>query len=221
MSPLVGRVRRDTSRRDVYIAICGIGRRHRTGCHRTIRANIRFDLDGGPQGSNPHFLRTYSYPSTGHKPIEARFGPRRADRRRPGPVSLCAFHPNARSLIRPSDSSARRARIEPGRVRMNPIAPSPGSVGSSRAARPDEVGTRDTRRVSAVAPEGAHLLHITSDGGDVLNLVVLGPPRGAVSWVATARCGVSRPGRRGRCRGGVARLEVGPSLRVRTHGRAG
>jgi len=120
MSPLVGRVRRDTSRRDVYIAICGIGRRHRTGCHRTIRANIRFDLDGGPQGSNPHFLRTYSYPSMRHKPIEARFGPRRADRRRPGPVSLCAFHPSARSRIRASDSSSRPHRIEPGSAYLNP-----------------------------------------------------------------------------------------------------
>jgi len=26
-----------------------------TECHRTIRAHIRFHLDGGPQGWNPHF----------------------------------------------------------------------------------------------------------------------------------------------------------------------
>jgi len=27
-------------------------------CHRTIEANIRSHLYGGPQGWNPHFLRT-------------------------------------------------------------------------------------------------------------------------------------------------------------------
>ncbi len=32
-------------------------RRHpSTECHRTTRANIRFHLDGGPQGWNPHFF---------------------------------------------------------------------------------------------------------------------------------------------------------------------
>ena len=29
-----------------------------TECHRTARANIRSHLYGGPQGWNPHFLRT-------------------------------------------------------------------------------------------------------------------------------------------------------------------
>lgn len=43
----------------------------RTGCHRTTRANIRSRLDGGPQGRNPHFLRTSSYTAPGYKPFEA------------------------------------------------------------------------------------------------------------------------------------------------------
>jgi hypothetical protein len=41
------------------------------GCHRTTKANIRSRLYGGPQGRNPHFLRTSVYHLRGHKPIEA------------------------------------------------------------------------------------------------------------------------------------------------------
>ncbi len=40
------------------------------GCHRTTKANIRSRLYGGPQGRNPHFLRTSVYHVRGYKPIE-------------------------------------------------------------------------------------------------------------------------------------------------------
>ena len=43
----------------------------RTGCHRTTRANVRSRLDGGPQGRNPHLLRTSSYIVRRDKPSEA------------------------------------------------------------------------------------------------------------------------------------------------------
>lgn len=85
----------------------------RTGCHRTTRATIRFRLDGGPQGRNPHLLRTSSYTVRGHKPFEAAFGCGRTvsptksggDRLERPPVSLAfsAFHPNALYHLRALD----------------------------------------------------------------------------------------------------------------------
>ena len=99
----------------------------RTGCHRTIRADIRSRLDGGPQGRNPHFLRTSSYTVRGHKPFE---GVRRESNspRKPAAEaglnglpcrSLSAFHPNALYHLSASDRRRAGGRFRPA-VRVPP-----------------------------------------------------------------------------------------------------
>ena len=93
----------------------------RTGCHRTIRADIRSRLDGGPQGRNPHFLRTLWYIVRGHKPFE---GVRRESNspRKPAAEaglnglpcrSLSAFRPNALYRLRASDRRRADGRFRP------------------------------------------------------------------------------------------------------------
>jgi hypothetical protein len=73
-----------------------------TECHRTTRANIRSHLYGGPQGWNPHFLRTLTSTSMGHKPIERRSGPRATPG---GAVRIDVLVPSALLHLRASERS--------------------------------------------------------------------------------------------------------------------
>ena len=115
--PAQGRgVRRVTPHMGVWSLSKGVRGHSPTECHRTIRANIRSHLDGGPQGWNPHVLRTCLLPRSHLKGFESR---RRADLAAvrlwtgfDGPVQASfAFIPSALLYLRASE----RVRVETAR----------------------------------------------------------------------------------------------------------
>jgi hypothetical protein len=92
------------------------------GCHRTTKANIRSRLYGGPQGRNPHFLRTSVYHVRGYKPIEVDRS--RAEIESNDLQSQCVFritseHPDTLKGV-------GSARIEERSGRTGPPGPLPG-----------------------------------------------------------------------------------------------
>jgi len=116
------------------------------GCHRTTRANIRSHLYGGPQGWNPHFLRTRTLSRKGLKPFEPGSSEVRCGRALNGPgQATFAFIPNTLLHLRASDSPSP----EPTGVRA--FASHPNTLLHLRASdRPDPA---DPRWSVCVTPE--------------------------------------------------------------------
>jgi len=113
-------------------------RRRPTRCHRTTRANIRSHLYGGPQGWNPHFLRTYSYASEGYKPFV--LASVRVARVGEADLAFVAFNPSALYHLRASD---RPSPDSPGVGAFAFRSKCPGILkGIERGPGPDEVGHR-------------------------------------------------------------------------------
>jgi hypothetical protein len=126
--------------------LAGIGRPRRTwptGYHQTIKANIRSHLNGGPQGWNPHFLRTRILSTTGVKPIEGA-------RSRWRTIGLrCRRCPLQGSRRAAGDRGAARHRCRP------PNALNPNRQGVHKAVEPS------TASMSASCISGAsHLGHL-------------------------------------------------------------
>ena len=73
---------------DRYRHLASGDTRSQTECHRTTRANIRSHLYGGPQGWNPHLLRTSVYAERVHNPFDITVV-RAVGFRRPRPGRAC------------------------------------------------------------------------------------------------------------------------------------
>ena len=165
------------------------------GCHRTTRANIRSHLYGGPQGWNPHFLRTRKLPGKGIKPFEPGSFEVRCGRALNGPdQTTFAFIPNTLLHLRASDSPSP----EPTGVRA--FASHPNTLLHLRASdrpEPDRAGRERVcshpnalvrlRASDAVWPSGAGVrpapLRISFDGRVLLKAVEPAPLRHAITWV--------------------------------------
>jgi len=171
-------------------------RRHPpTECHRTIKADIRSHLYGGPQGWNPHSVRIAFYSGEGHKPFGPAWRSVRRETVRPPPAAF-ASHPSAPFHLRASD---RPASDSPDVGPCVFISESPlpyKGVGSIRVGFASDVGPRVFHSESPVPFKGTGWSafdraradrcgpaprRISSERGHAYKCVVSSPPRHAIT----------------------------------------